>query len=133
MSPAARMLLAMGALVAAATVVLLSLGCDVGQALLFELPVVSCSLLVRLSLLSGSSRSIPRILSLGAVAGLLGALVYLAGWLIWELTWYAVKNMNHCEMCGLSAIVIGVVLAMAMAFGAALTLALSPGQSPHAQ
>ena len=117
-------MLVIAALLGAATVTNMLLGFDAVQAALLCLPVVICAVISWLFTLRGRTNSTIRSFIIGAFSGLVGTLIWPSGWMIWEFTWYARDNMNHCEMCGLAVMLIATLIALSMAIGAAITTIL---------
>ncbi len=114
-------MLAIAALLGGAWVTTMLLGFN----LLVYLPVVICAVISWLFTLHDRTNSTIRSFIIGAFSGLVGTLIWPSGWMIWVFTWYALDNMNHCEMCGLVVMRIGTLIALSMAFGAAITTILA--------
>lgn len=95
------------------------------QAAMFCFPVVICAMFSWFYVLHGRTNSILRSISVGAVSGLIGTLIWPTGWMIWEFASYAIVNMNHCEMCGLTAMLIGTMITISMVSAAAITSTLT--------
>lgn len=95
------------------------------QAAMFCFPVVLCAMISWFYVLHGRTNSILRSIFTGAVSGLIGTLIWPTGWMIWKFASYAIVNMNHCEMCGLTAMLIGTMIAISMVSSAAITSTLT--------